>query len=402
MGITKFILPVLAVATAVVADSCPDTTDGVYTIQNQGDASALQNCNSLDGSVVIAAQTSGTIAINGIQEITGNLTAYNATSLTSISSDQLATIGGYFHLEELTVLSNVQMDGLSSVNVINFIGLPNLQGLNFATGVQKAEGVRIVNTQLASMAGIELNSVSAFEVTNNPYLSDFNVNNLGSIDSYLIVAANSDDLDIQFANLLTAANMTFRNVSSLTVPSLANVTGSLGCYSNTFKEFSAANLTLVGNALVFDDNSALTNISIPQLTQVGGGYQVANNTKLKVIDGFTKLKTVGGALDFSGAFTNVSLPALADVKGGFNMQSTSTLDCTSFNSDRSNRVIKGTYECSGQLAKAGTKGSSPTSTSSGSSSSSTSSSSKSSGASPIDINFAAMGLIGAVAGLFMI
>lgn len=416
MAFTKYIVPALAFATVAFAQSstssasssstssssssCPSTdSSGIYTIQNQGDADQLQDCSKLDGSVTIAANTAGNIAINGIQEITGNLTCYNSTGLTAITSDQLTTIGQYFHLEEITVLSNLQMNSLSSVNVINFVGLPNLQSLNFDTGVQEATGVRIVNTQLNSLAGIELSSVSAFEVTNNDYLSEINVNNLASVSSYLTLSANAADLEIEFPNLLTAANMTFRNISSLAIDSLANVTGALGCYSNTFKSFSAPNLTLVGNALVFDDNSDLTNISIPMLTNVGGGYQIANNTDLKIIDGFTKLQTVGGALDFSGAFTNVSLPALKDVKGGFNMQSTSTLDCSTFDSDHTSKIIKGTYVCEGTLAKAGTAGSTPTSTSSGSSSSS---SSKSGAVSQAEMNMAAVGIFGAVAALFMI
>ncbi|KKY19979.1 putative gpi-anchored cell wall organization protein ecm33 [Phaeomoniella chlamydospora] len=402
MGFTKYILPVLSVAGAAFAASngtCPDTDDdGAYTITSQSEADALSSCTTFDGTVVIDSSVSGNIQINGVQQITGNLSAYNATALTSISTDQLNAIGGYFRLEEITVLSTLQMSSLTSVDVINFVGLPNLQSLTFSSGVQKASGVRIVNTQLQSLDGIELDSVGAMEVTNNDYLTDFNVNNLAEVTSYLTVAANGADLSIEFPNLLTAANLTFRNVSSVSVPSLANVTGALGCYSNSFKTFSAANLTTVGNALVFNDNSKITNISIPELLSVGGAYQIANNSALKVIDGFTKLKTIGGGLDFSGDFTNVSLPALEDVKGQFNIQSTSELDCSEFKEDKENKVIKGSYYCSGSLAEAGTAGSrsSSTASSSGSGSSSTSA------AIAMDMDAATMGIFGALAALFMI
>ena len=284
------------------ATNCPTTSGGAFTITSQTDADELEDCSTFDGTVIIDSSVSGNLEINGVQQITGNLTCTNATGLTSLSTDQLNSIGGYFSLTELTVLSNLQMSSLTSVNIIDWEALPALQELNFDQGVQTASGVRVVNTQLSTLSGIELNAVGAFEITNNPYLLDFNVNNLQSISSYITVQANGEDLSIEFPNLLTAENMTLGNISSLSVPSLANVTGALGFYSNTFLNFSAANLTSVGNALVFDSNSVLNNISFPQLTTIGGGFQVANNSKLVSVDGFPLLKDIGGAVDLVGAF----------------------------------------------------------------------------------------------------
>ena len=60
---------------------------------------------------------------------------------------------------------------------------------------------------------------------------------------------------------------------------------------------------------------------------------------------------------------SVSLPAIADVRGGFNLQTSATFDCSAFQTDSSNGVIKGTYVCAGKQANPGTAGS-PTSTSS--------------------------------------
>lgn len=96
--------------------------------------------------------------------------------------------------------------------------------------------------------------------------------------------------------------MTFRNCSTVDLPALANVTQDLGFYGNSMQTFSAPNLTAVGG-LIFVDNTALTNISIPQLTSANQSYQIANNTMLKQINGFPKLANIGGALDFNGNFT---------------------------------------------------------------------------------------------------
>ena len=96
--------------------------------------------------------------------------------------------------------------------------------------------------------------------------------------------------------------MTFRNVSSVTMPSLSQVNGSLGFYSDTFQSFSAPNLTATGGGLAFVDSPNLSKISMPKLTEVGAGFLIANNTNLKSIKGFPKLQTVVGALDFAGNF----------------------------------------------------------------------------------------------------
>jgi hypothetical protein len=251
--------------------------------------------------VVIASTVNAAIAINGVQQITGDLTCMNAGFLTELSADQLGSIGGKFNLQNLTILSTLAFSSLNTVNEIYWQGLPALQGLNFPQGVSKAKNVLISNTQLYSLAGIELETIENFDIDNNVYLNTVNVNSITTISGSLTVSNNYKDLDITFDNLQSAKNMTFRNVSSVVMPSLSQVNGSLGFYSDTFQSYSAPNLTSTGG-LVFVDCPQLSNISMPKLTLIGGGFLIANNTNLKSIEGFPKLQTVVGALDFAGAF----------------------------------------------------------------------------------------------------
>ena len=81
------------------------------------------------------------------------------------------------------------------------------------------------------------------------------------------------------------------------------------------------------------------------------------------------------------------------------MESTGEVSCDAFKSDKSSKVIKGTYTCTANQASTS---SSSSSSSSSTSSSSSSSSTKSSNAGSVEINMAAMGLMGVVAGLFVI
>lgn len=96
-------------------------------------------------------------------------------------------------------------------------------------------------------------------------------------------------------------------------------------------------------------NSQLTNISFPKLSSIGGGFQIANNTKLLSILGFPNLTSIGGAIDFIGEFDNATLPELTVVKGGVYIESDSDeFNCSSWNSAQQDSVIRGdSYQCKG-------------------------------------------------------
>lgn len=390
MVFAKVFLATLAVAGTALAQSvCSGTT----TIQNSGDALALGSCSVYKGDIVIGSHAVGSLSLDGIQRITGSLSCDGAVNLTSLEANDLAEIDKDFKLNGLTILSTLNFPSLTRVDNINWVALPALQQLSFTHGVTEAGNVTISNTQLNTLSGINLKTAEIFNVNNNPYLKEINMQ-MANITQALNIAANSKSLSASFPNLEFAFNMTFRNCSEVLLPSLAAVNGSLGFYSNYFKSFSARNLTTTGQSLVFDDNPSLTTISLPKLTTINGGYQIADNSELKIVNGFKNLKTVAGAIDFSGNFTQVSLPALTDVRGGFNMQTSGTLDCSKFKDDQSQGVIKGTFVCQGNQEKPGTAGSTPTSTSSGSSASHTGAAGR------FEVNIPAMvGIASVVAGL---
>ena len=272
-------------------------------IASTSDAQQIQDCQTYEGDVIIDPSASGQIAINGVQQITGDLSCNNATQLTAITSDQLNSIGGAFSLTGLTILSTLEFDSLTGVNRINWVGLPALQSLNFEQGVSRSNQVYISNTQLNNINGIELTAVGSIDINNNPYLTSVNVNDLSNVTTSLSFSANGRDLEISFPNLESAANLTFRNVSKIQMPSLSTVAGSMGFYSDSFQSFSAPNLTQTGGTLAFVDSPNLASVSFPLLTEIGGGFLIANNTDLTAITGFPKLKTIVGALDFAGTFS---------------------------------------------------------------------------------------------------
>lgn len=341
---------------------------GSITISSSSDVSQLSSCSTYDGDIIIGSDATGSIALDGVTRITGDLRSTNATQLTAISADRLTTIEGIFDLEELQIMSSLQMPYFAAVNRIRWIALPALQTLNFAQGVSQANQIYISNTGLTDLKGIELTAVGSMDVNNNQYLKTINVNSLANVTSALAFSANGPNLEINFPNLEAAANLTFRNVSSISMPSLSSVGGSMGFYSNDFTDFAAPNLTRTGNTIAFVDSPSLASLEFPMLQTIGGGLLLANNTDLTAITGFPELTTINGDINFYGTFGAVALNSLSDVKGAASVYTSSNnaTICTLFQDAKKGQAIKGKLTCetsSRNTANNGTSGGSSSSSS---------------------------------------
>ncbi|KAF7114360.1 hypothetical protein CNMCM5793_008312 [Aspergillus hiratsukae] len=372
MAFLKYALPVLAAAQAVLAAECGQT-DETIKIASQSDADGYASCKTLKGTVEIDEHITGAITFNGVEQIDGTLSCTGGSNISTIAAPQLSSIASDFKLEGLTTLTTLSFPSLTSVGSIQWTALPQLQSLEFTKGVKEANDVSITNTGLANLNGISLNTVGLFDITENTQLKSININNLKNAKGLINFAGNLNSLEVELPNLSSGTNMTFRNVSAVSVPSLHNLTGQLGFWGDSFTSFSAPNLTETGD-LVFSANTKLTNISMPALETVNGGFLITRNDELSHID-LPSLQTVTGAVDFSGKFDEVSMPNLELVRGQFNLQSTGNFSCTSFDNAKKEQVIRGTYKCKAAEANPTTKdGASGTTTSSGSSSSASKSS----------------------------
>ncbi|RFU27923.1 hypothetical protein B7463_g8424, partial [Scytalidium lignicola] len=319
------------------------------TVASQADADTLQGCRTITGSVLIANTSAGAINLDGPESISGDLICHDAGALTTFTSSSIGSISGTFDLNNLTVLSTLSFTDLTSVGSINWVALPALSQLTFPSTVSKASSLIISNTFLGTLDGINLDTAATVDINNNNRLRTFSTQ-IVNVTTLLNIDSNGQQLDVEFPNLERVANMTLRRIASLSMPSLNQVSGSLGIVESSITSLFAPNLTSVGvtaigsGGLAIDTNTALTNVTMPLLSKVGGAVQVANNTGLFKID-FPALSNVGGAIDFSGNFTTPTLPKLSNVAGGFNMQSQSLIDCTGFQKEHDSGVIQGKYTC---------------------------------------------------------
>ncbi|KAL2073177.1 hypothetical protein VTL71DRAFT_10501 [Oculimacula yallundae] len=355
----NLLVPAFALMSVAAAQTATICTQATVTINSQADASLLASCTTVGGSIVIGSAASGVIAIDGPGQVRGNLTAQSA-GLVSLTSSTINSIGGEFRLFNLTLLSTLQFDVLKSAKTIYWEALPALPTLTFGGPFSKADSVTVSNTFLSSLSGINLNTVGTLQIDNNNNLKNFDTQ-IANITNALNINANGNQLQVTFPNLIWAANMTFRNISSIKFPSLATVNGSLGFYGNYMESIAAPNLTSIGSfangvgSLAIVANGKLSNITFPLLKSVGGADQIANNTNLNAIS-FPALATVAGAIDFTGNFTTPELPKLQDIKGGFNVQSQQVIDCAGFESQSGGKgtVIQGKFICKSATATTST------------------------------------------------
>ncbi|KAI0838601.1 hypothetical protein F5Y06DRAFT_296216 [Hypoxylon sp. FL0890] len=380
-----FSKPLLSAATAlglvsgVFGVGCDDAT---ATIKSAADATQVANCDSIKGSVLIDSNAGPDIDISGsLQEIGGDLTAENNGLLNSLRSDSLQTIGGTFSLKNVTKLSTLSFSALGEVGTIDWATLNALPEPTFGNpGITKATSVTIADTFIENINGINVQSLTDMNINNNRRLTQFSTS-IKSLSNTLIIQANGLNLTMEMPNLEWIANMTIANVTSFSVPSLHTVNGSMRFDSNYFTTFIAANLTEIQDGdLSFVSNPELTNISIPSLERVGGGFTIANNTALGKLDGFGDLNEIGGAVKVRGSFTDIQFPALKDVKGAFEVVSTQNITsaCNTLNSLQGS-VVQGDFNCHGEDANANDD----TSSASSDGSSGNGTSNKKSAASPV-------------------
>lgn len=282
------------------------------TVTASADIDQVASCTTYSGSIAIPTDISDSgnsegqnrLSIEGVERIAGNVTVNDAVNMAGLAFPDLTSING-LQLGGLTVLSELSMPQIQEIRQLNLTAMPALQELSFGgDGVTRSQSILITNTGLSSLQGLDqLESVDSFNVNNNGALQNISLS-VSSIRNAINIAANADfqnGVAASFPELVTARNMTFRNCSSVLVPSLGNVSEYLGLYGNTMESFAAPNLTTTGG-LVFVDNTELTNISIPNLVSVNGSFQIANNTQLDAVS-FPELTLVVASIDMNGNFS---------------------------------------------------------------------------------------------------
>ncbi|KUL85722.1 hypothetical protein ZTR_08513 [Talaromyces verruculosus] len=349
MAIQRYLLTILAslvlVPPVIVSGAiCDSTISDVIGIASQGDADDIAGCGSLNADIEISEDYTGALILNGITKTTRSLIFQGVTNLTSFAAPDLLVIDGNLTLTSCILLTDLTLGELNFVGNVKLEDLPNLQSLNFTSGVRTVSGISIVNTGLTTLDGLEIRSGSdGINISANTALTDITFPSLTNT--------------INLPSLAAVQDLTIENVASLSMPGLYQMTGQLLIAGSSIDNSSTGPLKN-GRDILFIDNPFLSNISMPDLTSLSGDLVITGNEALKQITGFPDLADVQGNIDVTGNYTEFALPWLMAVNGSFNATSQSDFGgCATFDELKQDNVIQGAYTCSAP----GASSSSPTS-----------------------------------------
>ena len=369
------------------------------TVTAQADLDKFAGCQTLVGDLNIGGDSlTGSAALANVEQIDGSLKVVNATKLENFAADKLESISGSLELRQLTLLQSASFGSLQEVDSITFVTLPALSAI--ASNLKSVNSLVVSDTSLESIDGFnKLEKVNEFNVNNNKGLAKIN-SQLKSVSDSLQVGFNGDDADVKFDSLVWANNITLRDVSSASFAQLQQVNASLGFINNSIESLNLSKLANVGGTLSIVSNEDLTDLDFGNLTKVGGGFVVANNTHLAMIDGFSKLESVGGALAVVGNFSSLNLASLKSVKGGADVETkSSNFTCDALKKLQKNNGIQGdAFVCKNGATSTSIKLSSASGTSTDSDSDSSSSGSKTATASSMSSSSSSSKSKGAAAG----
>lgn len=282
----------------VAEDDCKSVT-----VKSASDANI--DCKTVRGDIIFDEDSDieGHVDISGPEKVNGNIVV-KKSGINSLGSSSIEKIGGKFQLQQLNQLATIDFTALEEVNEIEWISLTALESVKFGKdGVTTVDKVRISDTSLSSLEGLNMASVGTFAIDNNHELTMWETR-LTEITKNLVVADNSADLEVSFPRLTNAADIDVRGVKSLKMPLLEEISGSfLLTDNNVMESFIAPNLTETGESVSLRNNDGLSNVSFPLLEKTGGSLTLHNNQKLVHIDGFPKLEKVKGSVTMRGNFT---------------------------------------------------------------------------------------------------
>jgi hypothetical protein len=274
----------------------------IVVISSQSDADDISGCGTIDGDVVVAENYANSLNLSGVTHITGSLVINGTTNITALIAPDLTVIGKDFVLISCIFMTNLTMTEFTLGGFMNFDALPNLQKLNFKSGVIAAGGISVTNTGLTSLV-LEITSASSgIYIAANSALTDITFNSLTNTSSPFIIEINNYKLEVNLPNLVAVQNITVSNVASLSIPNLYHSTGQLLIQDSYMRNLSIG-LLQTSTTIVVTHNTLLNNISMPDLIYLSGGLTITGNDALKEINGFSSLATVQRNIDVTGNYT---------------------------------------------------------------------------------------------------
>ncbi len=273
------------------------------------------NCTQIPGQLVISGPDITDLSpLANITSIEGYLIiGFNATLADLQGLSNLQSVGGNF-----TVGINPALPSLNGLSALNSVGgtltvglIPNLNNLQGLNNLQFVGG-SLVLSELSAIQNLDaLSNLNTVEgdliVTNNGLLADFSgicpLISTGTIGGNQTFASNAAEFvagdcfcpagDIELTS--QAAVESF----AATYPNCKNLPGNLNIRGREVLDLSPLSQleTIAGNLEIFDVGS--TAFAFTNLVSIGGNLRIVAHSFIPILDGLSKLKTIGGSFVYS-------------------------------------------------------------------------------------------------------
>lgn len=152
-------------------------------------ASIVSKGPTVTGNLVIATSVTGPLDLNGIWNITGNLSCEHSR-ITSLSGRTIGIIGGHMILKNLTRLALLDFPNLSMTEGISWSELTTLTEPTEFIELVVVPYIYIVNTFLDNIGKINPANVSHITIASNSRLLEVKLD-LKSIEGNITIADNN-------------------------------------------------------------------------------------------------------------------------------------------------------------------------------------------------------------------
>ncbi|KAJ6256999.1 sporulation-specific Sps2p [Drechslerella dactyloides] len=245
-------------------------------------------------------------------------------------------------LRGVTVSDNAFMEFESSLQLVqaSIVVEDNtgLQGV-LLPELQLAGGVLIRRNPKLETVEIQTRHIYQVEIYENGRTTSANFSNLETVG----VVSQLEPFGVRRLSL-TDPGIILRDIVALELSALKDVNGSFTLRESFFPVLSLPSLESVNGTFQVSTNLALTNVSLPELTTVGG-LNFAGNEYLTALQ-LNALRRVEGSLVFDGPFANINLIQLEYIGGNFTLSGIPSFDCSWFDENILPKTT-GTYQCVG-------------------------------------------------------
>ncbi|PVU99146.1 hypothetical protein BB559_000974 [Furculomyces boomerangus] len=303
---------------------------GGIAINSERDASRISGCQRYSGDVTVSQVNVEKLDFGDLYEIYGNFIVSNNFNLKSVLLNGLTKVSGSMILKNNTQLIGIAIPKLTSVTKLSVTNNPNLNYLN-ADSITSADIVEISQTSIQELRSLMFKKCKSLEISGNMNLKSIELFNLVEASQYLSIMDNNRQSKLSLPVLVTInGKMTFKNLASISAPSLQKVVESMNLIENTAQEIEFPVLQNTRNNIFIISNKNLESIKFTKLRDIGSGLIIQNNPKLTTIakDSFPELQSIGDKILAVGAFNSVEFPKLKNVDKAITFQSSGKLDCS--------------------------------------------------------------------------